>query len=328
MSLFKSRSVSARGSHAFGVVAIMAFIVVISLLLTFPFRFRDGRDDDFQITATFYPMYVAALNVAGDVPGVSIGNLTPAHTGCLHDVQLSANELILLQNTDLLVMNGAGAEEFLEHAVGQKRMPNFVDTSVGLPLISSDDDHDNHDHSHDSHDEHSTHDHDHDHTFNEHIWMSPTLYARQVENLRDALAEANPENAEYYRTNAAEYLEKIEKISEDFENVLPRDCITFHGSLAYFAQELGFNVVYELSIGEESSVSAAELAAAQEASSAIKGYVLLIYDAQYPILYQAAGGSRSEAVIINTAVSPLNNVHDHDAWLEAMRHNLALLKQL
>jgi|GEM_PF-1034773 len=319
MSFSKPRSVSAHGSRAFSVITMMAFIVVLSLLITFPLRLRAGGDNDFQITATFYPMYVAALNVAGDVPGVSVGNLTPAHTGCLHDVQLSANELILLQNTDLLVMNGAGAEDFLEHAVGRNRMPNFVDTSAGLPLISLDETEDDHNHGHDEHC-------DHGHVYNEHVWMSPSLYARQVENLRDALVESDSENAEYYRANAAEYLAKIAKVSEDFANVTPRDCITFHGSLAYFTQETGFNVVYELSIGEESSVSAAELAAAQKVSDTIKGYVLLIYDSQYPVLYQTAGGSRSETVIINTAVSPLNNVSDRDAWLEAMRHNLALLK--
>ena len=37
---------------------------------------------DFQIAASFYPVYITALNIAGDVDGVAVKSLVGAQTGC------------------------------------------------------------------------------------------------------------------------------------------------------------------------------------------------------------------------------------------------------
>ena len=53
-------------------------------------------------------------------------------------------------------------------------------------------------HGHDDHGEHGDHD-EHDHgIFDPHVWLDPVLAVRQIYNIRDALVEADPDNAQTY----------------------------------------------------------------------------------------------------------------------------------
>ena len=301
------------------VVAMLAAIAAAFLLFAYIIRPAASEREGFLITASFYPMYVAALNVAGDIPGVHVENLVPAHTGCLHDVQLSADELISLGRSDVLVINGAGAEAFLDRIISHHQGLDIIDTSAGLSLIEP-----HHEHEH-NHDDHDGHDHEHEETeYNEHVWMSPALYMKQVENLRDGLIAADPVHADNYRAGAQRYLEKIRAVLENMNLIEPQKCITFHGSLAYFAQDLGFDTLCELSVGEESGVSAAELATASELAAT--GNVLLMYDSQYPVLYESIGGAKPRTVIIDTA-SVSNGAEDRDTWINAMKNNIQKLSK-
>ena len=85
--------------------------------------------------------------------------------------------------------------------------------------------------------------------------MSPARYARQVENLRDALAEADPAHAAAYRANAERYLAQVREMeartSRLSQSLAGRDCATFHDSAAYLAADLSLHVTAALSIGEE-----------------------------------------------------------------------------
>lgn len=126
--------------------------------------------------ASFYPVYIAALNLADGVEGVEVVSLTGPTTGCLHDYQLSPDNRITLSGASVLAVNGAGAESFLDGVLAQSPDLPVVDTSAGVPLIESGEHH-----------EHEGHDHSEQEEvfYNEHIWTSPDRYRRQVENLRD-----------------------------------------------------------------------------------------------------------------------------------------------
>ena len=51
--------------------------------------------------------------------------------------------------------------------------------------------------------------------------MSPARYARQVENLRDALAEADPAHAAAYRANAERYLAQFREMDCLLDTSIP-----------------------------------------------------------------------------------------------------------
>ena len=321
----------------YGAVALlMAGILLIAVAVTAFTRVTGQEDGRLKLVAASYPVYIAALNITEYVEGIRLSNLVPAQTGCLHDYQLSPDNMITLSGADALILNGAGAESFLDTAL--ERTPSLVtiDSSEGVALLESGHVHD-HDHgdSHeeDDHDNHGDHDgHEEDGTahafYNEHIWVSPDRYIRQVENIRDGLAAIDPGHAGQYRTNAAAYITQIETVRQELLDAaasLPAAaCITFHDSMTYLAEDLGLHPVAALSMGEEGGVSAADIREAEQASAAA-GAVLLLYDGQYPVeyAYVADRASLHRILTLDTAAGGENR---KDAWLDAMRKNAAALR--
>lgn len=83
-----------------------------------------------------------------------------------------------------------------------------------------------------------------------HVWMNPRNVMYWTLMIRDSLAEADPDNAEAYRANAAAYLNQLHDLSHDFIEPaladLPqqkRILITSHDSLGYLAARYDFDII-------------------------------------------------------------------------------------
>ena len=70
----------------------------------------DEADDMLTVVTSFYPMYIATLNIVDGVNGVRLENLSEPQTGCLHDFQLTPEDMKLLSTADVFVINGGGIE--------------------------------------------------------------------------------------------------------------------------------------------------------------------------------------------------------------------------
>ncbi len=73
----------------------------------------DEADDMLTVVTSFYPMYIATLNIVDGVEGVRLENLSEPQTGCLHDFQLTPEDMKLLSTADVFVINGGGIESFM-----------------------------------------------------------------------------------------------------------------------------------------------------------------------------------------------------------------------
>ena len=281
-----------------------------------------GQADGLHIVTTVRPLYAAALQLTDGVPDVRVENLTGSSTGCLHDYQLSPANRLSLARADLVVLNGAGAEGFLDEVLPQLDA-SVADTSAGIDLLAGHE----HDHEHDHEEER---DHDHDHAVNEHIWVSPTRYAAQVRTLTAALQAADPAHAAQYAQNAARYLAQIQATEERMQalrqRLQGRRCVLFHDSLAYLADELSLQVAAVLPVGEDSGVSAGELAEAERIARGDPA-VLLIYDDQYTTRFGSVDRqvSADRVLALDTAVKGEGRADD---WLQAMERTLSRLENI
>jgi ABC-type Zn uptake system ZnuABC Zn-binding protein ZnuA len=113
------------------------------------------------------------------------------------------------------------------------------------------DEHGSGDHAAEDHteDEHAD-EHGHEHgEYDPHVWMDPSRTVTMVENIRDALVEADPENAEAYERNAEEYIAELEELDAwilEQTDIVPegnRKLITSHDTFGYYADVYGFEVV-------------------------------------------------------------------------------------
>lgn len=224
----------------------------------------DAEKESFVITASFYPVYIAALNVAGDIDGVEVRNLTQPQTGCLHDYQLTTEDMKAMADSDVLLINGGGIESFVSKVAKTYPKLSIINLSASFAeLPEEDEEEEDHDHEDADHED-ADHDHDHDHgEQNSHFWMDIELYRKEVESMEEGLSIRDPVHADQYKKNAEAYLKKLESLqSEEAElkaALSGKKVVVFHEAFLYLAEDLDMQVTMTMDLDEERQVSAGEV---------------------------------------------------------------------
>lgn len=318
----------------------------------------DEADDMFTVVTSFYPMYIAALNIVDGVDGVRLENLSEPQTGCLHDFQLTPEDMKLLSTADVFVINGGGIESFMSDVAKAYPKLDVVEACEDVALLSEDDDetdgahdHDHdtdaesdsdHDHDHDA-DAESESDHDHDHDVdaesdsdhdhdhgdeNAHAWMSVPRYRTMVQTIASRLAEKDAKHADEYYANAKAYDAKLAVLEEKIDSLKSltrgQNIIIFHEAYEYVADDFSMNACYLLDLDEERSVSAGEV---KQVIGAIKddGVSVILAEELYG---KSMGDTVSRETDVHMVyIDPLNRgEYDKDSYLDGMEHNIELIK--
>ena len=204
-------------------LTILLFLVPCSLFLSGCGSEKD--DGNLKIVTSFYPMYLDVLNITRGVGGVEVVNLTPPQTGCLHDYQLTPEDMKVLETADIFVVNGLGMENFLDKVTEARpdlKIINASDSPEIVPIMEGD-------------------------VPNPHVWMSVTYSIQQVKNILSKLSELDPERAEQYRMHALDYVDELTTLRDEMHISLDmlrtKDIVTFHEAFPYFAAEFKLNVL-------------------------------------------------------------------------------------
>ena len=330
----------------------VALMLVMILVVSFGFtniyvsQNQTAEDEDFVVVTSFYPMYIAAMNVIGDIEGVTLKNLSEPQTGCLHDFQLTPADMKLLSTADVFVINGGGIESFMEEIAAQYPDLVIVEACEGIELLC--DDH-SHEHSNDelhseemheaenelhSEEEHETeeeHNHEevHDHgEENAHAWMSVELYRIQIQNIANGLAEADKTHAASYLANQQIYDGKLFKLQEqqaEIKQLLEGEsAIMFHCAYDYVAEDYGLEVPFCMDLDEERQVSAGEVAEVLE--------VIEHDNVKYIFAEELYAASMCEMIQKEVEVTvvyldPLTRgEYEADSYIEGMSRNMELIK--
>lgn len=318
----------------------------------------DEADDMLTVVTSFYPMYIAALNIVDGVDGVRLENLSEPQTGCLHDFQLTPEDMKLLSTADVFVINGGGIESFMSDVAKAYPKLDVVEACEDVALLSEDDDetdgahdHDHdtdaesdsdHDHDHDA-DAESESDHDHDHDAdaesdsdhdhdhgdeNAHAWMSVPRYRTMVQTIASRLAEKDAKHADEYYANAKAYDAKLAVLKEKIDSLKSltggQNIIIFHEAYEYVADDFSMNACYLLDLDEERSVSAGEV---KQVIGAIKddGVSVILAEELYG---KSMGDTVSRETDVHMVyIDPLNRgEYDKDSYLDGMERNIELIK--
>ena len=311
----------------------------------------DEADDILTVVTSFYPMYIAALNIVDGVEGVRLENLSEPQTGCLHDFQLTPEDMKLLSTADVFVINGGGIESFMSDVAKAYPKLDVVEACEDVVLLSEDDadsDHDHdadaesdsdHDHDHEADTESdsdheadiesdSTHEHDHGDE-NAHAWMSVPRYRTMVQTIASRLAEKDAKHADEYYANAKAYDAKLAVLEEKINSLKSltngQNIIIFHEAYAYVADDFSMNACYLLDLDEERSVSAGEI---KQVIGAIKndGVSVILAEELYG---KSMGDTVSRETDVHVIyIDPLNRgEYDKDSYLYGMEHNIELIKE-
>lgn len=304
---------------------VFVFVMLLTILVvSFGFtniyvsNHQQTTDEEFVVVTSFYPMYIATMNVVGDAEGVTLKNLSEPQTGCLHDFQLTPADMKLLSTADVFIINGGGIESFMEEIAAQYSELVVIEASEGIDFLNEAD----------------AHGHEHEtqvaeiEGVNAHAWMSVELYRKQVANIANVLAEMNASNRESYLANAGNYDGKLEALQVEQEEVRAlaegTSTIMFHCAFDYVAMDYGLEVAFCMDLDEERQVSAGEVAEVLK--------VIEVHGVKYIFAEELYGTSmcemiQKEADVKVIYLDPLNRgEYDSDSYLEGMQSNLELMK--
>jgi zinc transport system substrate-binding protein len=347
-------------------LGIMAILVVISTIIIHLSKddrryVKDSGENQgkIQVVTTFYPMYIIGLNVADHMDNVEVTNLTDMNTGCVHDYQLTTDNMKLLSDADVIIVNGGGLEGFLDEVISNYPNLRVIDSSKGISMLAYDgheegeshetiEDHDgNHEEAGEENEEHHEHG-----DYNPHIWLDPQAYVKQIGNVRDGLtAYIQDRNAANQLTenttkeltteieqNAAAYIEKVLDLDRRISEIHPQSNLRngeesadqgvaiFHDSFAYLAERLGLKVAYAVEIDSESALSASDIAQIIDLVKEGKIHYLFAENLYGDMITARIKGETGVEV---TLMDPIvTGDGSKDSYINAMEKNIELLKTM
>ena len=277
-----------------------------------------ATDAPAQIAATTLPVYDFTCALCLGTP-ITVTRLVTEQVSCLHDYSLNVRQVKAAEASEVIVMSGAGLEEFLDDVL---LGADVIDASENIELICPEDAHD-HEHGHDH-----AHGHDHDsHYHNEdpHTWLSPANAMVMAQNIYRGLAARYPEYQAVFQENLIVLLKKLDALQQYGEEALKeigsREIITFHDGFSYFADSFGLTILEAVEEESGSEASARELIHLIE----------IIREHDVKAIFTEVNGSSSAASIISreTGVNcaALDMGMSGDSYFEAMYHNIDTLKE-
>lgn len=182
----------------------------------------------FRVVTTFTVIQDIAQNVAGDRAIVESITKPGAE---IHDYQPTPLDIVKAQAADLVLWNGFNLERWFEKFFESvKEVPSVVVTEGIDPMGIAEGPYSG--------------------KPNPHAWMSPSNALIYVENIRKALVQYDPKNAEAYNKNAAAYSAQIKALDEPLRKrlaAIPQDkrwLVTSEGAFSYLARDYDLREAY------------------------------------------------------------------------------------
>ena len=280
-----------------------------------PPRAEDGA---LHVLATTYPVYLFTTAVTAGVEGVEVDLLVNQPTSCLHDYTLTVTDMKAVQRADVIVMNGAGLEDFLDDALSGAQAA-VIDCSAGLELLPAQ--------GHEGH--------HHDTVYDPHFWMDPGYASDMVEHIVQGLSAADAAGADLFRLNGDLARQTLDGAAADWTGRLEpwqgRSIITFHDGFQYFASLFQLDIYKAIEEEEGATVSAGEL---KEIISFLRLNEQNGLD-PIPVFTEVNGSAASAGVIARETCCPLGQLTmvmsgegtGIQPYLDAMEQNIQAITE-
>jgi zinc/manganese transport system substrate-binding protein len=165
-----------------------------------------------------------------------------------------------------------------------------------------------------------------------HAWQSVVNAKIYVANIRDALVTANPADAEAFRTNAAAYLTKLDRLDREVREAIAqipegrRKVISTHRAFGYFAAAYGIAFIAPLGVSTESEASARDIAAIITQVKTAKIPAIFLENISDPRLMQriaAETGAKVGGTLYSDSLT--GEKGDVPTYIDLVRHNIKTL---
>lgn len=246
---------------------------------------------------SFFPLYEFTKEIGREKVDVTL--LVPSGVEP-HDWEPTIKDLQLMQQADVIIINGIGFENWIDNIDSINSDVKVVDTSIGISIQESD----------------------------PHIWLNPVMAQKQVENIVGSLSKVDPLNEKYYKQNGISYIKKLEELDNKISYELSsckKDFIAFHNAFSYFANQYDLNQHTVLKSNEPHE---------EPTAKSLENIINLARDLDSNVIFtEEAVDKRTSQVIANEiggkvlTLSPLEIGDSQTDYIKKMEENLLHLKE-
>lgn len=257
-----------------------------------------------RVCASFSTMADFAGKIGGD--RAEVVNLMPSGAEP-HDWEPSARDIAALEGADILVINGAGFEHWVDGVIPtlQNKALVVVDTSEGIGLRG-----------------------EQEQARDPHVWLDPSNAALQLEAVRAAFAAADPDNAACYNGNYEAVRQKLNELDGEYRDALSalpgRHIVVAHEAYGYLCEAYGLSQVAVQGLSPEGEPDPAQMAEVVNYSRDYRIKIIFFEETASPKVAEAiARETGAETAVL----SPLESLGEGQDYFSVMRENLEQLKR-
>ena len=180
-----------------------------------------------NVIVTLFPQYDMVRAIAQDK--VNLEFLLPAGVEP-HAYEPTPNTLIKINESNLFIYTSDDMETWISNLFNEldEQGPIIVNTSVGIELISHDDEHEGE-----------------ESELDPHYWLDPLNAKIMVANVTNGLIEMDPDNKDFYQANSDKYLQELDILDQEFIDLFSKvkqNKIIYGGHFAFGYLAHRFNV--------------------------------------------------------------------------------------
>jgi zinc transport system substrate-binding protein len=298
----------------FSIIVIFLLALVGYVLFVILPKESISKKDKLRVTASFYPLYYFATQIAGDK--AEVVNITPAGAEP-HDYELTAQDIARIESSDLLILNGGNLEAWGDKIKDELAGQHTIIVIVGKDLIDK------------QLQKGKT-------IQDPHIWLSPPLAKQEVQKIAQGFIQSDPANASFYQSNAQFLENKLDALDKEYREGLrscvSHDIVTSHAAFGYLADRYHLNQIAIAGVSPDEEPSTKKLAEVSDLVKA-KGIKAIFFESLIsPKLSETIANETGAKTLV---LDPIEGISNNDlkagknyfTQMEANLHNLRIALQ-
>lgn len=281
-----------------------ACILIVLVILSLGSQPTVPESERISVVATIYPLAEFARQVGSEL--VDVQTLTPAGVEP-HEFEPTPRAIAGVYEADVFLINGGGVDAWATTVASSAEQAG-VQTIEMSTVVGEEAE------------------------IDEHYWLSPARVHMEVEVIRDALMEIDPEHANTYNENAERFISELETLDTEYKIGLA-SCeidaiVTSHAAFGYLSHDYGFEQIPITGISPEEEPSAGTLAEIAETAKR-QGVTYIFFET---LVSPELAETLAEEIGAQTLVlNPLEGLTEEEMaagknYLSIMRENLVNLR--
>lgn len=262
-----------------------------------------------SVVASFYPLTYLASEIGGSK--ATVINITPAGAEP-HDYEPTAQDAARIEDADMLILNGGGLESWGDNSRQNFKTKTLVIASEGLTTQKIEEGVET--------------------IADPHVWLSPQLMEQMIDKVIVGYVQADPENTEYYKGNAAAVRASLADLDEEFRQGLAvcnkKDIITSHAAFGYLASAYGLRQVPISGLSPDAEPSPQQLAQVAAFAKTNKVKYIFFESLVSPKLSETIAAEVGAKTLVLNPIEGLreDELNQGKNYLTEMRNNLKNLQ--